>query len=125
MWADLILSMLAVSSYPLERVIPLEAGLRDEGVLEPLNLCSWSATETAGHLRAAGYDRGKLTALYADRLISLGTLVARGDADLLKVALESGSDDELEGALLSVHGVGPAVVRSFLALRKSRAKTND
>ena len=122
-WEELILSMLAVSSYPLDRALAVQDRLRSEGIFVPQNLAHWSVGETVDRLRAGGYDRGKLTPMYADRLVSLGKLVSAQEPCELARILQSGSDRDVHDALLPIYGIGPVVIRNFLALRRSRSRT--
>ena len=70
------MSILSVNQYSLEEPDPNLQGLRQEGLVEPENLSSWSFDEIAARLRRAGYDRGPfMTTLFARRLASLGSFV--------------------------------------------------
>lgn len=116
-WEEVILAMLAVGQYPLDRVVALRGRLRDGGLLDPRNLASWSVERVAAGLRSAGYDRGRLTAMYADRLVSLGKL-HETESERCDLILREGDDDAVRALLMPWYGIGPTVIANFLNLRR-------
>jgi hypothetical protein len=116
-WENVILAMLAVSHYTIDRVVELRNRLGEVGLLEPRNLSLWGVDRVANTLRLAGYDRGRLTTMYADRLVSLGKLFER-EGSACEMTLRAGTDDEVRSLLLPWHGVGPTVVSNYLYLRR-------
>jgi hypothetical protein len=118
-WEDLLLAMLAVSLYPLERVLALRENLRQRGLLQPSNLARWGVERVASELKSAGYDRGGLTLMYADRLVSLGKRAGTTDVASQRVLLE-GDDQEVRDFLMPWYGIGTTVLTNFLSLRRAR-----
>ncbi len=116
-WEDLILSMLAVSQYPIERVVALRERLRKAGLLDPANLADWGVKQVGAELHASGYDRGQLTLMYADRLVSLGKIF-KSEGARCETILREGSDDEVRALIAPWHGIGPTVLSTFLNLRR-------
>lgn len=120
-WDDLVISILAVNQYSLERTYVLLQGLREQKVTDPNSLASWGPEEFEMRLRAAGCERGSfMTNLFAQRLAALGALVRRiGIVECEKVI---GSRDAraIENLLLPVKGIGPVVIRNFYSLRQIR-----
>ena len=116
-WEDLILSILSVNHYSLEKTFALAGALRREGILDPANLANWPADEIAGHLRQGGYDRGNLNPMFAKRLSSLGLFVKKVGIDHAAGVLATGNGTELKQFLATVNGVGPQVLANFLGLR--------
>ena len=118
MWDDLVVSILAVNQYSLERTYAIRQGLREQKLIDPLVLASEKADEIENRLRAAGCDRGLfMTRLFAGRLEALGELVRiKGVAECEKIV---GSRDTraIENLLLPVKGIGPVVLRNFFLLR--------
>ena len=117
-WVDLVVSMLSVNSYPLDRAYGLLNGLRRERLTDPEELAKRSPPELYVKLIAAGYNRGEfITYLVAERLSSLGAF-AKANGIKKCEALIRGSDvAALNELLLSINGIGPAVIRNFRTLR--------
>jgi hypothetical protein len=118
-WEDLVISILSVNQYSLERTYRSIDGLRKEGLFDPGCLLKLAQTEIVERLRSAGCDRGTfMTNLFALRLTSLGALIAsRGIEDCAKVI--SGRDPRaIEELLLPVNGIGPKVISNFYSLRE-------
>jgi hypothetical protein len=117
-WEDLVVSILAVNQYSLEKTYALVPGLRDAGLVNPRNLGSWELEEIISRLKSAGCDRGAfMTKLFAHRLYSLGIAVdSRGTALATKILL-SRNLAEISSLLLPIAGIGPKVIQNFCLLR--------
>jgi hypothetical protein len=117
-WEDLVVSILSVNQYSLERTYSMVDGLRRENITDPLRLARWESPEIEIRLRAAGCDRGVfMTKLFAERLGALGALIrtnGRGECDKV---IKSRDAKAIENLLLPVHGIGPVVLRQFFLLR--------
>jgi endonuclease III-like uncharacterized protein len=117
-WEDLVVSMLSVNQYSLERTYAAIEGLRREHIAVPSNLARWQTQEMEGRLRAAGYDRGPfMTDLFAKRLCALGALIRDKGADVCEKVIGGFDMEAIQGLLLPVHGIGPVVLRKFFVLR--------
>jgi hypothetical protein len=117
----LVVALLSVNNYSVERTLSLRNALRGEELFSPTSLASLRSSQIAERLGKAGYDRGPfLTSLIAHRLACLGEhIVAIGPK--ANAILASGSREQVETLLLVVDGIGPAVLHTFLALRKAYA----
>ena len=74
-WADLVIAILSVNSYPLEKTFALFESLDENGLLDPSCLAELSAADIARRMGAAGYNRGDtMTAIFTERLVALGCL---------------------------------------------------
>lgn len=118
---DLIISVLAVNNYSLDKAYRLCGRLRDLGLLDLSALSGnpLSAGEIRGMLIAAGYHRGEyIETLISERIERLfGVIRDRGSVDFL---LSLDCDSGLIGQRLSgLYGVGPRVVSNFVHLRGS------
>lgn len=117
-WDDLVVSILAVNQYTLERTYPLLQGLRREKLTDPPSLGRWESQEIETKLRAAGCDRGPfMTKLFAERLSALGALVRTKRVIDCEEILRSKDARAIEALLLPVKGIGPVVLRNFYTLR--------
>lgn len=117
-WEDLVISILSVNQYSLERTYRSVDGFRKQGLFDPGNLMRWDPSDIVDRLKSAGCDRGQfMTSLFALRLAALGTLVqARGLEACTKTI--SGRDTKaIEELLLPVNGIGPKVLANFYLLR--------
>jgi hypothetical protein len=110
-WEDLIVSILAVNQYSLEKTYALLP-------LDPEMLCNLQPEEVVERLKTNGVDRGSfMTLLFAMRLVSLGVaLHSKGIASCVEVIL-SNDPEEIRNLLLPVNGIGPKVIGNFLLLR--------
>ena len=117
-WEDLVVAILSVNQYSLERTYGAIEGLRREHIAAPSNLARWLPQEIEERLRAAGCDRGTfMTGLFARRLCALGALVRDKGADACRSVIGGSDMEAIQGLLLPVHGIGPVVLRKFFVLR--------
>ena len=117
-WADVVIAMLSVNNYPLDKTFSLFDQLRANRLFDPSFLAASDAAELARRLGAAGYDRGTtMTEIFADRLLALGHLAESLRIDACTRILTKGSRDEVSSLLGSVKGVGPKVLENFFVLR--------
>ena len=115
--ADLVTALLAVNGWTIEGVYAIRDGLQREGMFELHALRSKSMPEVARRLHAAGYSCGNfMCSLLADRLQAVAATFNGEAAREVKTRLESERAEELDQLLLSMHGVGPTVLRNFKIL---------
>lgn len=125
-WDDLVVSVLSVNQYSLERTYPLLHGLQEQRVTEPLSLAHWETQEIETRLRAAGCDRGSfMTKLFAERLAALGALVRTKGIEECDRVIASRDAKAIEALLLPVKGIGPVVLRNFYSLREIAPSTKS
>ena len=117
-WEDLVISILSVNQYSLEKTYAVLPLLRQGGLLRPDNLGSWELEEIVARLKTAGCDRGPfMTTLFASRLACLGMSVeARGIAVCRRILL-SNDPAAISNFLLPIKGIGPKVLKNFFMLR--------
>ncbi len=117
-WGYLVVSILSVNNYLLERAYGLLERLEKEGLLDPARLGQWDIGEVVGRLDRAGYGRGPgITKIVAERMVALGVWASKREFEKCTRDLVTMPDDEVGELLLSVKGVGPMVLRNFLLLR--------
>ena len=116
-FADLIIAVLAVNGFSLERAYSLLDALDEQGLFS-VEKCAMSLNEDlALALARAGYRRGSfMNLLIAERIKKIAAEVARQGSSL-KATLISGDVSQIEAALLPLPGVGPTVIRNYLILR--------
>ena len=118
-WGDLVISMLSVNGFPLERAYGLLKQLSAEQLTNPQELSKRTAPELFAKLIAAGYNRGEfMTYLFAERLSSLGSFAKQHGIAECENIIRGQDVAALEKLLLSVNGIGPVVMRNFRLLRQ-------
>ena len=118
LWEDLIVSILAVNQYSLEKTYAALPLLREAGIVDPMKLSSWELEEVIARLKAAGCDRGPfMTKLFALRLVSLALALNSKGIEGCREVLQSDDCDSIRKLLLPVNGVGPKVLFNFFLLR--------
>jgi hypothetical protein len=119
-WEDLVISILAVNQYSLEKTYVLLDGLRKAGLTDPENLAVWEQSEIVSRLNESGCNRGVfMTGLFALRLGSLGVAArARGIDEFTRILL-SKDFGEIDRLLLPINGIGPKVLRNFRLLYRA------
>jgi 3-methyladenine DNA glycosylase/8-oxoguanine DNA glycosylase len=117
-WEDLVVSILSVNQYSLERTYQSIEALRKQGLFSPQSLMQWDQGEIVACLKSAGCDRGPfMTNLFALRLANLGALTqSKGLAACTKV-ISAQDARMIEELLLPVNGIGPKVIANFCLLR--------
>lgn len=116
-WEDLVMSVLAVNGYSIEKAYALHESLRAEGLLEPANLSRWSSEEIGERLCRAGYNRGQfMTALFGLRLSTLGVFLESTGLQQCGNVLRGGDPVEISRLLLPAPGIGPKVLSNFFLL---------
>src|SRR5690348_5862217 len=89
-WEDLVISILSVNQYSLEKTYACLSLLRKSGLFSPENLSKWDLEFIVDQLKSAGCDRGPfMTKLFARRLACLGMAVKSHGAEVCKRVLVS------------------------------------
>lgn len=72
-WIDLVLAMLSTGGYRLEKTYKHRSMLIENGLTDPRKIRLMDEKQLAIKLVESGYNRGPvLTAIYTERLVSLG-----------------------------------------------------
>jgi hypothetical protein len=121
-WQDLVVSILSVNNYSLEKTYSRVDSLRREGLFDPTKLAGWTQDEIAVRLRRGGYDRGEyLNKLLASRLLSLGRFVHSLGIEESERTLTNADKLTVGSFLQPVTGIGSQVLKSFSILRQPLA----
>lgn len=114
---DLVMAMLSVDSWTLEKSFEIREQLEREGFFALESLAERSPTDVFERLERAGYARGDfMICTMSDRLLHMADLLA-GDGLPELLGLVESKGPELDTFLQQIKGVGPAVVRKFRTLR--------
>ena len=122
-WEELVVAVLAVYQFPVGRVLLLRERLNSAGLLDIHAIVDAGEARVTRELNFAGYSRGLLTGVYAERLVKLAKTILAGDETAIANILSGAEADEVERTLRSLPGIGPKVVRNFLELRERRRAT--
>jgi 3-methyladenine DNA glycosylase/8-oxoguanine DNA glycosylase len=109
---SLVTALLAVNNYSLEKVWTLLPRLREEGLTNPASVVSQDLRRLTVRLAKAGYDRGRLTRMFAERLKHLMAAIEEGLLDDLRVAETRKDAEAMQRMLRDVRGIGPRVAQS-------------
>jgi hypothetical protein len=120
-WGDvehLVIAMLSVGGYPLERVWDIRLNLEREGLLESNFVGTLDEAELVRRLAISGYDRGPIVTMsMAIRLIALHAAVRKGVLAQVSGLIQERRLKDAETLLCTVKGIGPMVFRQFAALQ--------
>lgn len=123
LYENLVLAVLSVNSFPLEKVYRLREDLRKQGLFSPKVVVEWDHPTSISHLVSAGYDRGDtMNSIFASRLQELAMAANSGTLDPIWKNVLGGSRKNADEQMLRLHGVGPAVLRNFWTLQEEPIK---
>jgi hypothetical protein len=116
---QVLISLLAVNRWSLERVYGLRRRLRDAGLLDFDAVADFAVEEVARRLAAAGYSRGDyMNALMAIRVCSMAQMLSTKELGALADHVRCGRRHDAETLLAHICGVGPSVLRNFWILQE-------
>jgi hypothetical protein len=117
----LLVAMLAVGGFSLERAWGLLPNLEKEGLADPKTVAGLDEREMVRRLARSGYDRGPtVTPFMADRLMAVHAAVRDGVLAQTCRLMRDGRDREAETMLRRVKGIGPTVFRHFAMFQGSQ-----
>jgi hypothetical protein len=113
----LMVAVLAVGGYSLQRAWNLLPSLQKEGLTDSKAVEDYDEAEIVRRLSRSGYDRGPIvTASMAKRLMALHTAVRNGVLAQTVRLLREDRVKDAEKVLRTVKGVGPVVFNQFAVL---------
>lgn len=116
-WHDLMVSLLAVYNYTLEKVDAYAIGLEQYGFFDPNKIKTMSHEEIFDALEHAGYKRGNLNAIFTERIQHLGEYVDKKGLQHCESILKGKDKAAILSLLKPIKGVGPKVVENYFQLR--------
>jgi hypothetical protein len=115
--AHLIIALLSVGGYSIERVWEIRSNLESEGLLDSKAVEMLDEAEVVRRLATSGYDRGPVvTVSMARRLMALHTAVRNGLLAQASSLMQEKRMKDAETLLCTVKGIGPMVFSQFAAL---------
>ena len=115
----LIVSILAVNSYGLEKAYSLLPALRKSGLTDSSRVPKLKCEKVMMLLAASGYERGLLTEMMAARLVSLMKTVSDGELDGLGELVANNKRVAAVEMLCAIRGIGPKVASDAWAMMRS------
>jgi hypothetical protein len=115
----LLMALLAVNNYPLEKAWALLPRMRELGLTDPARVAAMDMPATIEALTAAGYDRKNLTWMFAERVMALMAAIHGGELAGLDEAIAAKDKGRATELLDRVRGVGPRVIQNAWALLMS------
>lgn len=113
---DLVISILSVNNVSIDKTYSSIEAMRKEGLFTPSNLSKWSIEDIGNNLKKAGYDRGGVNYILAERLSTLGKQISLQGQNEFEKALANTDKRALKEFLLTIKGVGNKVVDNFFIL---------
>jgi hypothetical protein len=113
---SLVVSVLSVNSYPIAKAWGLLPRLRESRLTEPQFVVGLDLGRLTVLLATAGYGRGMLIGLFAERIKDLMTAISSGALDQLPAAIVSREKGRAAEILCAVRGVGKKVAENALML---------
>ena len=115
--ADLVVAVLSVNGWTLEKTFSIHDGLCEQGLFDVERLPKMPPTEVFDRSQKAEYSRGEfMIGLLADRILTLARALEGEGKEPLEQLVTDRDTDSLDRSLLDLKGVGPAVVSSFKLL---------
>jgi hypothetical protein len=116
---DLIVALLSVNSWPVDKTYQMLDALRGAGLTDPTKLAQLTPEEISHRLAAVGYARGDyINGLIGVRLASLGQVLTTERCTALSRSVSERRFDSVNAMLGLIKGVGPMVLRNFWFLRQ-------
>lgn len=115
----LLMALLSVNNFSLEKAWLLLPRLREAGLTDPARVATMDMAATIEALTLAGYDRKKLTWLFAERVKALMAAIHSGELAGLDAAIAAKDKAEASELLGQVRGIGPTVIENAWALLMS------
>ena len=116
---DLFVALLSINNHSVTKTWDQLPRLRDAGLTEPKRVAGMEPDLLSARLKAAGYDRGKITDILAPRLKALMMQVDRGQLDSLADLVAAKDEGGVKKILLAIDGVGPRVAATAWMLLSS------
>lgn len=116
---DLFISLLSVNNVSIEETYSHIESMRKEDIFEPLKLEKLSIEEIGNNLKKAGYNRGGVNYILAERLLDLSKKINLQGKKEFEISISNPDKKDLKDFLLTIKGIGNKVVDNFFILRNS------
>jgi hypothetical protein len=115
----LLMALLSVNNFPLEKAWALLPRMRDAGLTDPARVVTMDMATAIEALTRTGYDRKNLTWLFAERMKALMAAIHDGKLAGLDEAISASNKERARVLLSDVRGVGARVFENAWTLLMS------
>jgi hypothetical protein len=112
----LLVAVLSVSQYSIDRVQRMVPAFRETGLTDPARAATMDLGEITVALSRSGYNRGLLTSMYGERVQALMKAIQNGQLHELSAAIVSADESAFVTRLRCIYGIGPKVAANAWAL---------
>lgn len=116
---SLLVALLAVNSYSVEKVTGLLPAFREARLTEPTFVAEVAKADIGPlivRLASAGYDRGLRTEIFAQRVLALMEAINRGQLSALPAMVSARKESDAIASLTMIPGIGPRVAATAWSL---------
>lgn len=104
---DLVVALITVNQYPVDRAVALMPAFGEHGLLNPSVVACMGQEQIVEGMKDAGYARGGYLPIVSHRLIQLMKAVESGALDSLPTFAASNDRAGFVAKLRDLHGFGP------------------
>ncbi|MFC2171909.1 hypothetical protein ACFLU6_04680 [Acidobacteriota bacterium] len=114
---DLVISLLSVNAWTVEKSYSLLDGLRREGLLDMDLVSKLDESQIFLRLKKAGFNRGDfVVGLMSERIAHLARSMEAEGLECFYLLHSEDKIPELDSFLLGIKGIGPHVLRNYKML---------
>lgn len=112
----LVVSLLSVNGYTVERAVALMPAFRRAGLLDPAKVAAMDGDTLVATCIEAGYARGGYVPIIGYRIVRLVEAASAGKLDALPAHVKANREADFAAVLATVHGFGPRTAATAWAL---------
>lgn len=111
-WEKIVCLILSVNRWDLSKTLDSYEKLKEKNLFDPDFIAQSNFQDVGNRLKEAGYDRGSLTYMMSDRLVSAAKTIIEKKVNVQGTSLEIDSKENRK-LLLSLSGFGEKSVSDF------------
>jgi len=111
-WEKIVCLILSVNRWELTKTLDSYERLKEEKIFDVDFIAQSNFQDVGIRLKKAGYDRGTLTFMMSDRLVSAAKTITEKNINVQETLLENESEENRK-FLLSLSGLGEKSVSDF------------
>ena len=122
-WEKIVCLILSVNKWELTKTLDSFQKLKENKLFDPDFIAKSNFEDVGLRLKEAGYDRGSLTFMISDRLVSAAKTIIEKKINVLGTLLETENGENRE-LLLSLSGIGEKSVYDFYRIIWNQQRIN-
>lgn len=116
-WKYLVISLLSVNQYKLEKTYLIAQELDNVGLFLPSNLVEWDTDKILAKLIEAECDRGEfMNDIFSSRIREIGKTIEHYGQNYCEEIFLTKDKQTIEDFLIPIHGIGKKVISNFFLL---------